>query len=157
MSTSVKSSPSAVKPQGCTNFKLRQLLRQVNQGYDASLTESGLKITQYSLLSHIVSLAPVRSVDLAEKMMMDTSTLSRNLKPLLNAGLIAFQATQDSRSHWVVATPLGQEARQKAHKQWKQAQEALNKQLGPARVLRLHQLIDEALVQLSGNKLSERI
>ena len=42
------------KPQGCTNFKLRQLVRRVSQLYDAEVGKAGLKTTQYSLLSHVL-------------------------------------------------------------------------------------------------------
>ena len=43
----------AVKPQGCTNMKLRQLMRRVAQRYDAEVGKTGLRGTQYSLLSLI--------------------------------------------------------------------------------------------------------
>ena len=77
---------TAVKPQGCTNFKLRQLMRRVAQHYDAEVGKCGLKTTQYSLLSHAISLGPVRPVDLATAMKVDASTLTRNLRPLVDAG-----------------------------------------------------------------------
>ena len=35
-------------PQGCTNFKLRQLMRRVATHYDAEMAQCGLKTTQYS-------------------------------------------------------------------------------------------------------------
>ena len=54
-----------VKPQGCTNLKLRQLMRRVAQRYDAEVGQVGLKGTQYSLLSHVIKLGPIRPVDLA--------------------------------------------------------------------------------------------
>ena len=45
---------TAVKPQGCTNLKLRQLMRRVAQHYDAEVGKTGLRGTQYSLLSYVV-------------------------------------------------------------------------------------------------------
>ena len=47
-------------PQGCTNLKLRQLTRMVTRHYDRHVAETGLKNTQYALLSHVVGLGPVR-------------------------------------------------------------------------------------------------
>ncbi len=70
------------QPRGCTNFKLRQLLRRVSLVYDHAMAECGLKITQYSLLTHVDRLGPITQADLARAMAMDSSTLSRNLKPL---------------------------------------------------------------------------
>ena len=47
-------SDPAARPQGCTSFKLRQLMRRVTQHYDLELAKAGLKTTQYSLLSHVL-------------------------------------------------------------------------------------------------------
>jgi DNA-binding MarR family transcriptional regulator len=135
--------------QGCTNFKLRQLGRVVTQDYDAELSLTGLRITQYSLLSHVLKLGPIRSVDLAAAMNMDASTLSRNLKPLLSLGLIEVQKISGARSHSLIITPLGKDKRQEARKHWRIAQERLNKKLGEKRVESLHQLLDHALALLS--------
>src|SRR5438105_11760616 len=81
----------AVKPQGCTNLKLRQLMRRVAAHYDAEVGKTGLKGTQFSLLSYVVKLGPVRPADLAAEMRISPSTLTRNLKPLVDAGLVEVQ------------------------------------------------------------------
>jgi hypothetical protein len=47
-----------VKLRGCTNLKFRRLDRVVTRHYDAYIAATGLKSTQYSLLSHAVSLGP---------------------------------------------------------------------------------------------------
>ena len=59
---------SAAAPVGCTAFKLRQLSRRVSQHFDHIVGASGLKTTQYSLLSHVVRLGPIRPGDLAVQM-----------------------------------------------------------------------------------------
>ena len=87
-----------IKPQGCTNLKLRQLMRRVTQHYDDEVGKSGLKGTQYSLLSHVVKLGPVRAVDLATAMKLSTSTLSRNLQPMVAAGWLMIGPGGDARS-----------------------------------------------------------
>jgi DNA-binding MarR family transcriptional regulator len=140
---------TAVKPQGCTHFKLRQLVRRVAQHYDAQVGKSGLKTTQYSLLSHVIALAPVRPVDLATAMGLEASTLTRNLRPLIDAGWLELGPGPDGRSRLVSVTPAGREKRQEAQRRWRVAQEALNQTLGPKRVVQLHGLIDECLDLLS--------
>ena len=80
------SKPSTAVPRGCTNFKLRQLTRRVTQHYDRVVAASGLKTTQYSLLSQMEHLGPARPSDLAAAMAMDNSTLTRNLQPLIASG-----------------------------------------------------------------------
>lgn len=134
---------TAVKPQGCTNLKLRQLMRRVAQLYDAELGKTGLRTTQYSLLSYVVKLGPVRPVDLARALKLEASTLTRNLRPLLDAGLLELQPGPDARSRLVVATEAGREKRTEAQRRWRVAQESLNARLGVARVVALHALLDE--------------
>jgi len=143
-----REAPVDRKPQGCTNLKLRQLMRRVAQRYDAQVGQVGLKGTQYSLLSYVIKLGPIRPVDLAEAMNVDASTLSRNLKPLVAAGWVTQEAGVDARSRLVQATDAGREKRAEAQRRWRVAQEGLNAALGPQRVIALHALIDEAMQAL---------
>ena len=140
---------TAVKPQGCTNLKLRQLMRRVAQHYDAEVGKTGLKGTQYSLLSYVAKLGPIRPGDLAREMKVDASTLTRNLKPLVAAGWLLLQAGADGRSRLVTITHEGREKRQEAQRRWRVAQEAINQTLGEANVVSLHALIDDSLARLS--------
>lgn len=137
------------RPQGCTNFKLRQLARAVSQRYDQELAKAGLKTTQYSLLSHVLKLGPIRPGDLAAAMTMDASTLTRNLKPLLAAGWLELAAGSDGRSRSVHITPAGRDKRAEAQTHWKAAQQQLNQQLGIDTVAALHRLVDESLERLA--------
>ena len=147
MSPAVHAAPDtpAVKPQGCTNLKLRQPMRRVAQRYDAEVGQVGLKGTQYSLLSHVVKLGPIRPVDLAARMNVDASTLSRNLQPMIASGWLTLEAGVDARSRLVHATEAGRAKRTEAQGHWRVAQESINSTLGPERVIALHALIDEAM------------
>ena len=140
---------SIAKPQGCTNLKLRMLVRRVSQHYDAEMSKCGLKATQYSLLSHVLKLGPIRPGDLAQVMAMDASTLTRNIKPLVDAGWIEVGAGADARSRLVTITDAGREKRQEGQRRWKAAQEDINQWLGAERVMALHALLDESLEILS--------
>jgi DNA-binding MarR family transcriptional regulator len=147
VTTVTEKPPSQAKPQGCTNLQLRQLTRRVSQRYDVAMARAGLKTTQYSLLSYVVKLGPIRPADLAQAMEMEPSTLTRNLKPLITAGWVELAAGDDGRSRSISATPDGREKRAQAH--WKQAQLSLNQTLGVERVLALHALIQESLALLA--------
>jgi DNA-binding MarR family transcriptional regulator len=136
---------TAVKPQGCTNIKLRQLMRRVARHYDAEVGKTGLKGTQYSLLSYVVKLGPIRPGDLAREMKIGPSTLTRNLRPLIDAGWLALGPGADARSRLVTATDAGREKRQEAQRRWRVAQEGINRMLGPRRVVELHALLDECM------------
>ena len=143
------------RPRGCTNLKLRQLARRVTQHYDVELGKAGLKTTQYSLLSHVQKLGPIRPGDLAVAMKMDASTLTRNLRPLVDAGWVTLEAGADARSRLAHITDAGREKRAEAQRHWKAAQLALNETLGVERVMALHALVDDSLDLLAALPVQE--
>jgi DNA-binding MarR family transcriptional regulator len=147
---------ASASPRGCTNFKLRQLLRRVSLVYDHAMAECGLKTTQYSLLSHLDKLAPITQADLAKAMAMDSSTLSRNLRPLQNAGWVAVESGADARSHALALTASGRKKRALAQVQWKKAQLSLNERVGIDDVAALHELIDRVSGALAAADNDER-
>ncbi|MCC4605671.1 winged helix-turn-helix transcriptional regulator [Xanthomonas campestris pv. badrii] len=136
------------KPTGCTNFCLRSVSRVVSRHYDAVLGSSGLKTTQYSLLSHLVGLSPIRPSDLSRRMGLDASTLTRNLRPLMLAGLVAQGDGADARSRLITLTAAGRRRHAQAETLWQQAQSSLETVLGSAQVLALHALLDDTLLKL---------
>lgn len=132
-------------PKGCTNLKLRQLTRLVTRHYDHYTAEAGLKTTQYSLLSHVEKLGPIRPGDLARSMQMDASTLTRNMQPLVAHGWLRIGAGDDARSRLVEITDDGRAKRVEGQRAWKLAQLALNERLGVERVAALHELLDAGI------------
>ncbi len=137
-----------LKPRGCTNHKLRQLGRVVTRHYDAYIAATGLKNSQYALLAHVVQLGPIRPTDLAQRMRMDASTLTRNLQPLLAQGWLRQGPGEDARSRLVEVTNAGRAKRAEAQRAWKQAQLALNARVGSERVAALHALIEDCIERL---------
>lgn len=140
---------AAASPLGCTHFKLRQLARRVGRHYDRVVGVAGLKTTQYSLLSAIARLGPIRPGELARAMAMEPSTLTRNLQPLVAQSLVEVGAGHDLRSRAVTITPLGQERRIAAKRHWKRAQLGLSDALGLPRVAALHAVLDECLAAVA--------
>lgn len=142
---------NTIKPQGCTNLKLRQLNRMVTRHYDRYVGEVGLKNTQYALLSHVVRLEPIRPGDLAKRMQMEASTLTRNMHSLVAQGWLTIGEGCDARSRLVQATEAGRAKRAQGLHAWKQAQQALNERLGVERVVALHELLDQCIECLDDN------
>ena len=140
---------ASAMPRGCTSFKLRQLTRRVSRHYDGIVADAGLKATQYSLLSNLATLGAIRPGELARRMEMDASTLTRNLQPLVAQGWVELGPGDDARSRCVTLTDAGRAKRAEASRAWKRAQLALNETLGPGRVAELHDLIDECLSLLN--------
>ena len=150
-----RSMNTTAKPKGCTNFRLRSMSRVISRHYDAHLGASGLKVTQYSLLSHLVKLSPVRPVDLARKMGLDASTLTRNLKPLMLAGFVEQGEGADARSRLITITDAGRSKHAEARTMWQHAQSSLNDLLGADRVVALHALLDDTMDILKNAGLTE--
>lgn len=139
---------SIERPVGCTNLKLRQLTRLVTQYYDSEVSKAGLKTTQYSLLVYVEKLGPIRPVDLAANIKMTPSTLTRNLKPLVDAGLITLLPGKDARSRLVAITDAGSTKRTEAKRKWRKAQDGIVELLGMSTVAVLHTLIDTSINKL---------
>jgi len=137
-----------IKPQGCTNLKLRQIDRMVTRHYDPYVAEAGLKNTQYALLSYAVKLGPVRPGDLARHMQMDASTLTRNMQLLVAQGWLKIGPGDDARSRLVEATEAGRAKQAEGQLAWKKAQFALNERLGVECVAALHELLDTCIARL---------
>lgn len=142
--TQIKPSPGKLAAAGgCTCFKLRRLTRRVTAVYDRTLSAAGIRVTQYSLLTHLRGLRGVPVSQLAEKLDMDRTTLTRNLKPLLEAGWVGVQPSpEDARIRLVRITPAGEARWQTARSYWRQAQDEVNVTIGPANLAGLHQMLD---------------
>lgn len=138
-------------PRGCTNLQLRLLSHRVDRAYAEALAGAGLTTAQYALLGMIEAFGPLRPADLAARLGLDPSTLTRNLQGLVAAGWVAQGPGPDRRSRQVQLTDEGRRLRQQAKRAWKQAQLALNTRLGEDRVLQLHALIAECMAALDGD------
>ena len=135
-------------PRGCTNFKTRQLARYLSRRYDAELAKAGLKTTQFSLLTHLLSLGPVAPGELARRMGLDASTLTRNLRPMLASGWLLQDPGPDARSRRIRITAAGEAKQAEGRRHWKTAQTAIAALLGVERVAALHVLLDECAAEL---------
>ena len=88
-------------------------------------------------------------------MKMDASTLTRNLRPLVDAGWVTLEAGADARSRLAHITDTGRDKRAEAQRHWKAAQLALNETLGAERVMALHALVDESMDLLAALPMQE--
>jgi DNA-binding MarR family transcriptional regulator len=117
----------------CTSFNLRKASRAVTQFYDDALRGTGLKSTQFSLLAAASAAGTISISRLADEMAMDRTTLTRNLKPLENEGLLRVAAGADKRVRNVTVTPEGEALLDKAMPKWRKAQTRLIDKLGDER------------------------
>jgi DNA-binding MarR family transcriptional regulator len=127
----------AAEIAACTCFNLRKATRAITQLYDDVLRPSGLRATQFSLLTVIWTMRKVSITRLAEEAVTDRTTLARNLDLLEKQGLVRIQAGEDARVREVSLTPAGRDRLAAAYPCWRQAQARVTKNLGAARVDRL--------------------
>jgi DNA-binding MarR family transcriptional regulator len=134
---------------GCTCALLRRLNRRVTAIYDRALAPLGLRVTQYSLLSSLRRAPRMTLTELASLLDMDRTTLTRNLKPLIDAGWVDVHTdATDTRARRAQLTAAGAAHLDVARPLWRRAQDEVNDTLGRAQVAQLHALVDAALPRL---------
>lgn len=135
----------------CTCLRLRKAARRVSQIYDRHLEPYGLTITQYGLLSHLKTLDGIGVSALADLLVMDPTTLSRNLRPLEREGYVAISRDpKDRRNRQLHLTEMGRETQKRAYPGWAAAQAQIDETLGPEAGALLADTVDGMLEKLHG-------
>ena len=114
----------------CTCGELRKAARAITILYDDAIKSSGLLTTQFGLLQVIYNIDSIRISDLADKLRMDRTTLTRNLSVLEREGLIKISQGKDLRTRIVAATQKGRSAVAKALPLWNEVQGKVKQQMG---------------------------
>jgi DNA-binding MarR family transcriptional regulator len=123
--------------RACACFGVRRAARAVTQLYDDMLRPSGLRATQFSLLAVIRLTGTSTITALAEAAVMDRTTVTRNLKPLAEDGLVAVREGGDARVREVTLTAAGRARLTAALPYWERAQRRMTDALGQPRMDRL--------------------
>ncbi len=123
----------------------------MSQIYDQQLEAAGLTITQYGLLGHLKSFDGIGIGALAEKLVMDPTTLTRNIRPLERLGFVV-QAPDpnDKRSRSLHLTDKGRDAYAEARPAWAKAQRQIEQALGADDASALNAALDRMLDRLTG-------
>jgi DNA-binding MarR family transcriptional regulator len=113
----------------CLCNALRRASRAANRLYDKELRGIGLRITQYSLLSLLERLDEIRQGDLGPLTVLDETSLTRALRPLLDHGWVTVREGKDRRERLVSLTASGKTKLAKARPAWERAQKRLRSSL----------------------------
>lgn len=120
-----------LSPERCNALALRQATRHVSQFYDQHLAASGLKGTQFSIVARLSRAGPRSINDLARDLVMDRTTLGRNLGPLERDGLVRLEVdAADRRSRLLSVTGRGKALFEQAKPAWQAAQRQFEKSFG---------------------------
>jgi DNA-binding MarR family transcriptional regulator len=113
----------------CLCNALRQATRAVSRLYDEEPRGAGLRTTQHSLLRRLRAAGEVRQRDLGGLTSLDETTLTRNLRPLIDAGWLDVRPGEDRREKFVRLTDAGAAKLHEARPAWERAQERLRSRL----------------------------
>jgi len=150
VSNSANDQKTIKKNRGCTCLRLRKASRRVSQIYDQHLEPFGLTVTQYGLLVHLATFEGISIGDLAEKLVMDPTTLTRNLRPLERQGLVAVRPDRrDRRARSLQLTASGRKVFEKAKPGWVRAQRHIERVFGELETPALNAALDRVLERLA--------
>jgi DNA-binding MarR family transcriptional regulator len=127
----VKPSPDLLEPAHCVSNNLQKTARAVSRLYAEEMRPSGLTRAQFPMLGYLDASGPLPMSDLAARLYMERTTLTRNLKPLEDARLVERPASAgDARVRLVAITPLGRRKLKEARRYWRRAQAKVLKLYG---------------------------
>lgn len=135
----------------CTGAALRRATRRLTQFYDDAMKPTGLRLTQYSVLNALAQAEDPSITDLAETLMMDRTTLTRNLRPLEAAGWVRLGPGADARSRAVTLSEDGRRVLEAARPVWRQAEIAVRERLGADGGRALRRLLAEASAAMAAD------
>jgi len=123
----------------------------VTQLYDRHLAASGLRISQYGILARLKRRGPMTINELAAELVVDRTTLGRNIRPLERDGLITITPRRtDRRIKELRLTATGDQRFNETRQAWVEAQRSFETGFGPERAAELrgllHALVDSGLV-----------
>ena len=133
----------------CAGFNLRRASRAVTQHFDHALAPVGLRTTQFTLLGALVLGAPVTINQLSQALVMDRTTLTRNLRLLRDTGLVQAVRSRAGRMVRYELTESGRETLARAVPRWRDAQDGIVTAFGaerwPGMVAELYRLVSGTL------------
>ena len=120
---------------------MRRLARKLSSLYDTFLAPEDLTITQYSLLADIERAGQLSHAVLAEKVGMDRTTLTRNLRPLTRAKWVTAETGEDRRQRLLQLTAAGRRKLLRSLPLWEEAQRQFLSQIGTESLQELRTLL----------------
>jgi DNA-binding MarR family transcriptional regulator len=122
----------------CAGTTLRSAARAVSRGYDAALHDGDLTVTQFAILRRVARAGEIPLSRLAERMVMDRTTLYRALVPMTREGWLRIEPAPHGRTRVVRLTPAGEQRLTDSTGAWESAQTRLVESFGVERWQALH-------------------
>ncbi|MFK7920607.1 MAG: MarR family winged helix-turn-helix transcriptional regulator [Bacteroidia bacterium] len=133
-----------INPATCANARLRRLHRMLNQAYMQAYKPFGLRGSMVSILFIIGKRAPINQKRLADMLTLDPSTMSRDLKKLVNKGWVLVQKGEDPRHSDLSLTQAGFDLLEEVSPLWESLHHQVEAILGQFQLQQID-LITEAI------------
>jgi DNA-binding MarR family transcriptional regulator len=114
----------------CSSF--RRTARALSQVYEEAMRPTGLRITQFTILQTLARTGEVKQGRLGEILVMDSTSLTRTLRIMLQQGWIAERRGEDQRERWLKLSKAGEAKLKFATASWEKVQARLQAKLGEA-------------------------
>jgi DNA-binding MarR family transcriptional regulator len=134
----------------CIAVRVRLLNRVVSGVCDAGLRGHGISVAHVNILAAVGHVGPVTPTDLAAGLVLDKSTLSRDVVALLAAGWLAKVPGADNRSHRLELTPAGRAKVASLMPVWRAAQAELRERLGADNLAGVFAAVDRVWAERGG-------
>jgi DNA-binding MarR family transcriptional regulator len=122
----------------CAGWNARLAARRITSFLNRRMHGSGLSLAQFSLMAQVAAARDDALSELAQRIGLDQSTLSRNLQVLEAAGLVEIATTEmDARRRAVWLTEKGAHSLEAGLADWRRAHSELAKRLDPEGARRL--------------------
>ena len=122
--------PDYMAAAGCFCLASRQAARKITRLYDSYMQGSGVRATQFTILSQLMLRGELPIGKLASLLGMERTTLSRNLTLLEGKGWISISAGEDPRARMIEITTQGRSLVRRGFPYWSKAQAHIGKLLG---------------------------
>ena len=128
----------------CSCNMIRESARKITQFYEGSLREAGIKPTQFSILAALANTGPIQLTQLADRLLLERTSLTRNLDVLERNGWVELQTgEEDLRQRVVSLSKKGYEQLDQAIPYWKKAQKAIANEMGQDTITGLREILSE--------------
>ena len=128
-----KRAEHALPVMPCACGSVRRAARATTQLYDRALRPSGLNTAQFTLLQTLEQAGPLTQGRLGDVLALDSTTLSRTLRPLEARRWVRSERGEDRRERSISLTMPGRAQLERARPAWERAQRRLKSRIGAER------------------------
>jgi len=117
----------------CASFNFRRVSRAVTTLFDTAIQDSGLRSTQFAVLTAVAKTQPVSIGTIADLLVIDATTLTRSLNLMRKLGYLTISPRGIKRQRFLNLTDEGEKALARAVPLWRKIQQSFVDRIGEDR------------------------